>query len=68
MERLQKLFPASTALFIFLKLPIAALVSLKDVLSEGQTVDVKIIDIDAEKKRISLSIRALLEENYEDEE
>ena len=40
----------------------------EDVLSEGQTVDVKIIDIDAEKKRISLSIRALLEENYEDEE
>ena len=39
----------------------------EDVLSEGQTVDVKIIDIDAEKKRISLSIRALLEEE-EDEE
>lgn len=40
----------------------------EDVLSEGQTVDVKIIDIDTEKKRISLSIRALLEEGYEDEE
>ena len=39
----------------------------EDVLSEGQTVDVKIIDIDTEKKRISLSIRALLEEE-EDEE
>ena len=39
----------------------------EDVLTEGQTVDVKIIDIDTEKKRISLSIRALLEEE-EDEE
>lgn len=41
----------------------------EDVLSEGQTVDAKIIDIDTEKKRISLSIRALLEDDiYEDEE
>ncbi len=32
----------------------------EDVLSEGQEVDVKIIDVDAENKRISLSIRALL--------
>lgn len=35
----------------------------EDVLSEGQEVDVKIIDIDTEKKRISLSIRALLEKS-----
>ena len=34
----------------------------EDVLSEGQTVKVKITDVDAENKRISLSIRALLEE------
>ena len=34
----------------------------EDVLSEGQEVQVKIIDVDAENKRISLSIRALLEE------
>ena len=33
----------------------------EDVLSEGQEIDVKIIDIDTEKKRISLSIRALLQ-------
>ena len=33
----------------------------EDVLSEGQEVQVKIIDINAETKRISLSIRALLE-------
>ena len=32
----------------------------EDVLSEGQEVDAKIIDIDQEHKRISLSIRALL--------
>ena len=35
----------------------------EDVLSEGQKVRVKITDVDAENKRISLSIRALLEEN-----
>ena len=34
----------------------------EDVLSEGQDVRVKITDVDAENKRISLSIRALLEE------
>ncbi len=34
----------------------------EDVLSEGQDVKVKIIDVDAENKRISLSIRALLED------
>ncbi len=34
----------------------------EDVLSEGQQVQVKITDVDAENKRISLSIRALLED------
>ncbi|MBR4017597.1 MAG: bifunctional 4-hydroxy-3-methylbut-2-enyl diphosphate reductase/30S ribosomal protein S1 [Oscillospiraceae bacterium] len=33
----------------------------EDVLSEGQEVQVKITEVDAENKRISLSIRALLE-------
>jgi len=33
----------------------------EDVLSEGQEVQVKITDVDAENKRISLSIRALIE-------
>ncbi len=33
----------------------------EDVLSEGQNVKVKITDVDAENKRISLSIRATLE-------
>ena len=37
----------------------------EDVLTVGQEVDVKIIDIDAENKRISLSIRALLEPTEE---
>ena len=40
----------------------------EDVLSEGQEVDAKIIDIDQEHKRISLSIRALLAPAGEDEE
>ena len=39
----------------------------EDVLSEGQDVTVKITDVDAENKRISLSIRALLEQNEDAE-
>ena len=39
----------------------------EDVLSEGQDVKVKITDVDAEHKRISLSIRALLEETPAEE-
>ena len=39
----------------------------EDVLSVGQEVDAKIIDIDAENKRISLSIRALLEPTLEEQ-
>lgn len=39
-----------------------------DVLSEGQEVEAKIIDVDADRKRISLSIRALLEPAAEEEE
>ncbi|MBO2527368.1 MAG: bifunctional 4-hydroxy-3-methylbut-2-enyl diphosphate reductase/30S ribosomal protein S1 [Clostridiales bacterium] len=38
-----------------------------DVLSEGQEVEAKIIDVDADRKRISLSIRALLEPVAEEE-
>lgn len=40
----------------------------EDVLSEGQDVKVKITDVDAENKRISLSIRALLEDDAQDAE
>ncbi len=40
----------------------------EDVLSEGQEVQVKITEVDAENKRISLSIRALLETPAEDAE
>ena len=36
--------------------------NVKDVLSAGQVVDAKITEIDIEKKRISLSMRALLED------
>ena len=38
----------------------------EEVLSEGQMVDVKITDIDMEKKKVSLSIRALLEDSCDD--
>ncbi len=38
----------------------------EDVLAEGQEVEAKIIDVDAENKRISLSIRALLMPSDED--
>ena len=38
----------------------------EDVLAEGQEVQVKITDVDAENKRISLSIRALLEQTAEE--
>lgn len=37
--------------------------NVKDVLSIGDEVDAKITEIDIDKKRISISIRALLEEN-----
>ena len=40
----------------------------EDVLAEGQEVDAKIIDVDAENKRISLSIRALIAPAEEVEE
>ena len=38
----------------------------EDVLAEGQEVQVKITEVDAENKRISLSIRALLEPEEEE--
>ena len=40
----------------------------EDVLSEAQDVKVKITEVDAEAKRISLSIRALLEQTADDAE
>ena len=40
----------------------------EDVLSEGQMVDVKITAVDEEKKKISLSIRALLTPSADVEE
>ena len=41
---------------------------VSDVLSEGQEVEAKIIDVDTDRKRISLSIRALLEPAAEESE
>ena len=39
----------------------------EDVLELGQEVDARIIDIDMDRQKISLSIRALLEEAAEEE-
>lgn len=41
--------------------------NVKDILSVGQEVDVKIIDIDTDSKRISISMRALLEDAADEE-
>ena len=41
---------------------------VSDVLAEGQEVEAKIIDVDNDRKRISLSIRALLEPTAAEEE
>ena len=40
--------------------------NVKDILSVGDEVDVKIIDIDPDSKRISISIRAILEDAEDD--
>ncbi len=40
--------------------------NVKDIVSVGDVVDVKIIDIDIENKRISISMRALLEDSAEE--
>ena len=42
--------------------------NVKDILTVGDEVDVKIIDIDHESKRISISMRALLDEGDNGEE
>ena len=41
--------------------------NVKDILSVGDEVDVKIIDIDTDSKRISISMRALLEDAADEE-
>ena len=40
---------------------------VSDALTEGQEIDAKITDVDADRKRISLSVRALLEPAAEEE-
>jgi 4-hydroxy-3-methylbut-2-enyl diphosphate reductase len=42
--------------------------NVKDIVSVGDVVDVKIIDIDIEHKRISISMRALLDDAAEDDD
>ena len=41
---------------------------VSDALSVGQQVEVKLTDVDYEKKRISLSMKALLSGKADDEE
>ena len=40
---------------------------VSDVLKVGDMVDVKLLDVDFDKKRISLSMKALLKEQSEEE-
>ncbi|HOV41833.1 MAG TPA: S1 RNA-binding domain-containing protein, partial [Oscillospiraceae bacterium] len=42
--------------------------NVKDALSVGQTVEAKITEIDLDRKRISISIRALLEDKQAEQE
>ena len=42
--------------------------NVKDIVAIGDVVKVKIIDIDIENKRISISMRALLEDEAEGED
>ena len=42
--------------------------NIAEELSVGQAVEAKILDIDTERKRISLSIKQALEENFEENE
>ncbi len=42
--------------------------NVKDILSVGDVVDVKIIEIDTDSKRISISMRALIEDSDEEAE
>ena len=41
---------------------------VSDALKVGDMVDVKLLDVDFDKKRISLSMKACLDENGEDAE
>ena len=50
------------------QLDVKKVANVKDVLSIGDEVKAKITEIDTEKKRISMSIRELLEENTDAEE
>ena len=53
--------------YIFLKLLISVLANINDELEIGQIVKAKILEIDKDRKRISLSIRETIEPPAEDE-
>lgn len=54
--------------FIFLKFPINTSASPHEVLEEGQTVKVKVLDVNENEERISLSMRELEETPKADQE
>ncbi len=56
-----QIIPGVDGLIHISQISIERVTSIASVLSVGQEVDVKIIDIDEEKNRVSLSIKALME-------
>jgi ribosomal protein S1 len=56
-----KLAPGVEGLIHISELAHGRVFRVSDVLSEGQQVEVKILSVDAEKQRISLSLKALME-------
>lgn len=60
-----QIMPGIDGLIHISQLAVQRVNNVKDVLNVGQVVDVKITEIDTEKRRISLSIRALMDESDE---
>lgn len=63
-----QIIPGVDGLIHISQISVERVADINTVLKVGQEVDVKIIDIDEEKSRVSLSIRALSEKSAEAEE
>lgn len=63
-----EVLPGADGLIHISQLDVKRVAKPEDVVKVGDVVDVKITDIDYDRKKISLSIRALLEENAEEAE
>ncbi|MBP5603975.1 MAG: bifunctional 4-hydroxy-3-methylbut-2-enyl diphosphate reductase/30S ribosomal protein S1, partial [Ruminiclostridium sp.] len=63
-----QIIPGVDGLIHISQISLERVTDVSKVLSVGEVVEVKITEIDEEKSRVSLSIKALLEENKEDEE